>query len=246
MARDPLDIVPATKDPPSATAPRNRPLVHLNFALGRDGQVAACDGRPAEISCREDWRRVHQLRERYDGIAVGAQTWIRDRPLLTVRREHLGREPRRQPARVIFVGRHACPVAGNGHLTFVVGAMAPGRRNHPEDVCFVPAAGHDLRSPLAALYAAGLGSLFVEGGPTLLRSFLLQGLFDIAEVYVRNPLPEEARQCAHRTLDALPPSSSARSLGEGTLLTFAVPAGRGSGERGAETSREETGPSLER
>ena len=169
---------------------------------------------------------MHQLRERYDAIAVGARTWIGDRPLLTARRERLGREPRRQPARVIFVGRHACPVAGNGRRTFIVGAVAPGLQDLPDDVCFIPADGHDLRSPLAALYAAGLGSLLVEGGPTLLRSFLVQGLFDVVEVYVRNPLPDEARRCAHRILDALPPSSSARVLGEGTLLTYETPASR--------------------
>jgi riboflavin biosynthesis pyrimidine reductase len=204
----------------------SRPIVHLNFAIGCDGQVSACDGKPAEISCGEDWRRVHHLRERYDAIAVGAQTWIGDRPLLTARREHLGREPRQQPARVIFVGRRACPVTGNGRRTFIVGAVAPGRQDDPPDVWFIPADGHDLRSPLAALSAAGLGSLLVEGGPTLLRSFLAQGLFDVVEVYVRNPSPDESRRFAYRLLDALPPSSSARALGEGTLLSFEVPAGR--------------------
>jgi diaminohydroxyphosphoribosylaminopyrimidine deaminase/5-amino-6-(5-phosphoribosylamino)uracil reductase len=198
----------------------SRPIVHLNFAIGRDGRIAACDGQPAEISCCEDWRRVHHLRERYDAIAVGAQTWIGDRPLLTVRRERLGREPRQQPARVIFIGRRACPVAANGRRTFVVGAVAPGLPEAHPDICFIPAEDRDLRSPLAALHAAGLGSLLVEGGPTLLRSFLVQGLFDVVEVYVRNPCPDESRRFAYRILDALPPSSSARVLGEGTLLTF--------------------------
>lgn len=202
-----------------------RPIVHLNFAIGRDGRIAAFDGQPAEISCCEDWRRVHHLRERYDAIAVGARTWIGDRPLLTARRERLGREPRQQPARVIFAGRHACPVVDNGRRTFVVGAAAAGRQDiHPEGVCFIPTEGHDLRSPLAALQEAGLGSLLVEGGPTLLRSFLVQGLFDVVEVYVRDPSPDAARQFAHHVLDALPPSSSACVLGEGTLLTFEVPA----------------------
>ena len=201
--------------------------MHLNFAIGCDGHIAACDGKPAAISCGEDWRRVHELRERYDAIAVGAQTWIGDRPLLTARREHLGREPRQQPARVIFIGRRACPVAANGRRTFVVGAVAPGLPDAHPDICFIPAEDRDLRSPLAALHEAGLGSLLVEGGPTLLRSFLVQGLFDIVEVYVRNPCPDESRRFAYRILDALPLSSSARALGEGTLLTFgAKPPGR--------------------
>ena len=75
---------------------RRRPYVHLNFALGGDSHPQ----RTGQISSPEDWSRVHALRERYTAIAVGAKTWLQDRPRLTARREHLGREPFRQPQRI--------------------------------------------------------------------------------------------------------------------------------------------------
>lgn len=195
-----------------------RPFVHLNVALRADGSVSAADGSPAPISCAADWRRVHLLRESYDAVAVGAGTWQGDRPRLSARAEVIGRPPRRQPARVIFAGRRGLEIEPSSRRrTFVVGSR--GQRGG--DV-HLRCEGHELGQALAALREHGIGSLLVEGGPTLLRSFVEQRAFDRFTAYVAT----RARRTAARALEDLLggarlDSLGCEPLGDGLLLSFA-------------------------
>ncbi len=195
-------------------AQEQRPFIHINLAMDSDGLVASPQGRPLPLSCLTDWRRVHGLRERCDAVAVGAKTWIMDSPRLTVRNEHLGREPKRQPARVIFAGRHPCVIVPDGRPTFVFGADASGEG----EIIFIRTRGWRLREPLAWLQSYGIRSLLVEGGPTLLRSFLAEGLPDLITLYVRTDSPESALRAAWKLFGDLSMRIEAESLGEGILL----------------------------
>jgi riboflavin biosynthesis pyrimidine reductase len=188
------------------------PFVHLNFALTADARFAGSDR--VGISCPLDGQRVHGLRECYDALAVGALTWCQDAAQLVVSADRLGREPRRQPERVIFGGRSSCPVPADGRRSFLVGA-AP-----PEDgaTVFIEAPDHGVLRPLFDLGRHGVRSLLVEGGPLLLGSFLAQRLFDVVTVYVAGPSARVANAAARAVLPDLPPMEWSR-LGSGTLLT---------------------------
>src|SRR5262249_39031187 len=147
-----------------------RPFIHINFATDADAR----SDEARSISCETDWRRVHELREQYDAVAVGGRTWNCDRPRLTARSERLGREPRRQPARVVFAGRWRCTVSNTPGTTYVVGSTLP-----EGDRCiFVPSETRDLNGQLQGLARMGIRSMLVEGGPMLIRSFLIQNLAD--------------------------------------------------------------------
>lgn len=193
-----------------------KPFVHVNFAVLADGSA-----RAAEISSAADWRRVHRLRERYDAVAVGAHTWQQDRPRLSVRPERLGREPRRQPHRVIFGGRQACTVHPDGRTTFLIGA---GTR-HGAGTVAIRAGDHRLAGPLADLHRHGVRSLLVEGGPLLLSSFLAQGCCDRLTVFVPTDCPRAALDAARCVL-AAPPPLRARRFGAGILLSWRSPSCR--------------------
>lgn len=197
-----------------------RPLIHVNFAAnGRHlSHPQPCS---ANISCHADWRRVHVLRERYDAVAVGARTWIIDQPRLTARAERLGREPRRQPARVIFAGSHPCIFARAGSPAYVVGRNL----DMDENVVAVAADMNDLSAPLKALHDHGIESLFVEGGPTLLRSFFDQGFIDVVSIFVRASTVLAARHAARQSLGPIPVTFSVRPFGEGFLLESDAHAG---------------------
>lgn len=191
-----------------------RPFIHINFATEDARSISQPQGLSGNISCGADWHRVHVLRERYDAIAVGGKTWNIDRPRLTVRPEKLGREPRRQPNRVIFAGSQPCAMSHPGALAFVISShdhVDPG-------AVALPMSGHDLNVPLASLYEHGIESLLVEGGPTLLRSFFSQGLADCVTIYVRARTAEGADRGARDTLGALPVEFRASAFGEGFLL----------------------------
>lgn len=191
---------------------QDTPFIHLNFAIRAPGPAQATASR--DVSCALDWGRVHQLRERYAAIAVGATTWRLDQPRLTAREEHLHRPARRQPERVIFMGSKEFSTAPDGRRTFVVGSGMTAS----EGCISVHADGHDLAAPLAALREMAVESLFVEGGPTLLRSFLAQGMADEVTIYVSTDSAALAQGCAYAQFPGLPPSMVARRYGDGTLL----------------------------
>lgn len=191
-----------------------RPFIHINLAMDAEGRVASPSGSALALSCREDWRRVHRLRESLDAVAVGARTWLLDRPSLTARVERLGREPLRQPARVIFAGSHLCPVEPGGRPTFVVSRDAPVCEN----LVHIRSCQHRLGGPLRLLRRHGIRSMLVEGGPTLLRSFLSAGYADRVTLYVRTRRTETALEASAKFGAEFPPWSEARPLGRGVLL----------------------------
>ncbi|MCG8460376.1 MAG: dihydrofolate reductase family protein, partial [Holophagales bacterium] len=187
--------------------------MHLNCALRVDGRMGTDAGTSLPISCRDDWRRVHVLRETCDGVAVGAKTWIGDSPRLTVRREVLGRDPLRQPARVIFAGGWECEVQRARRRTFVIG-RGSGDREH---AVHIHSADRRLAEVLGKLHDHGIGTLLVEGGPTLLRSFLDQGIFDRLTFYVATTRKPAARRALEKVFPELPELSCV-PFGEGMLL----------------------------
>lgn len=196
-----------------------RPFIHVNFAATDAGDSGEALSYVGNISCPADWKRVHTLRERYDAIAVGGRTWNTDQPRLTARADRLGRQPRRQPRRVIFAGAHPCAAPQPGTAVFVVGpGGAPSAPADREDVVALAMNGRDLRAPLASLRDHGIESLLVEGGPTLLRSFLDQGMVDLVTVFVRADSAQAADHGVRESLGPLPGSSRVSAFGEGFLL----------------------------
>jgi riboflavin biosynthesis pyrimidine reductase/LPS sulfotransferase NodH len=192
-----------------------RPFVHINFATTSSGDMAE---RSGGISCNRDWARVHELRERYDAVAVGAGTWKCDNPRLNVRQERLGREPRQQPLRVVFLGGQSCTVSSVSPQTIVI-----GRGPQPSNsVTYFPSHGRDLSGPLDSLRRHGVRTMLVEGGPTLIRSFLQQGAADAVTVYVRCGCLDAALLAARAVIPEMPPAMRAERFGEGVLLSCAA------------------------
>lgn len=62
-----------------------RPFVLLKLAMTADGKIATKTGDSRWITAKKARKRVHELRARYSGIAVGRNTLIADNPKLTVR-----------------------------------------------------------------------------------------------------------------------------------------------------------------
>lgn len=187
-----------------------RPFVHINFAMNSKGEVNS-----SKISCTQDWQRVHELRERYASIGVGGVTWIKDKPKLNVREEYLKRQPRYQPIRVIFAGSHNCEVPSDGRPTFLIGTSAPMNK----DITHIYGEDRLLEKPLCQLLQAGVNSILVEGGPTLLHSFLSQGMVDKFSVYVRTQEKEEALVTACKSISELDDNLTAIACGEGIVIS---------------------------
>ena len=196
----------------------DRPFVHINFALDDEARTTAEDGKQTVLSCDRDWQRVHKLREQYSAIAVGANTWLNDSPRLTARSEYLGRPPIRQPDRVIFAGRTLCPFTRDlQRRTFIIGCLGPVEES---ESIFIHTPDRDVLPPLKALHHHNITSLLVEGGLTLIHSFLGQNVLDLLTIYVRTTSTETAIQAAVRALPSFPSDSlTAEPLGHGVLLS---------------------------
>lgn len=141
-----------------------RPYVIAKWGQSVDGRAAAADGSSQWITGPESRADVHRVRAACDGIAVGTGTLLADDPELTARTES-GLYPD-QPLPVVF-GRRPIPES----------ARITGRAPLQFD-------GTDLAADLSQLRQHGIRTLYVEGGPRLVSSFLSANLVDEIHVYI--------------------------------------------------------------
>lgn len=115
-------------------------------------------GKPVKFSTPLTTMLMHRERAMVDAILVGANTVALDNPSLTVR----GWSVRRQPLRVVLA-RHT-PISPDARLL--------------TDGLPTLIYSTDLNAVLADLYHRGITSLMVEGGSTVLQSFIDARLYD--------------------------------------------------------------------
>ncbi len=137
-----------------------RPWVTAKWGSSLDGRTAATDGTSQWITSAESRTYIHQLRSQHDTIAIGTGTAIADNPTLTARTADGNLYPQ-QPLAVV-IGDTALPDGS-------------GLWSHPRGV--LQESG-PLVEILERLYNIGIRSLFLEGGPRLMNSFIREGLVD--------------------------------------------------------------------
>ncbi|PRB42964.1 riboflavin biosynthesis protein RibD [Arthrobacter sp. MYb23] len=144
-----------------------RPFVTLHIAQTLDSRIAAVDGTSQWISCPESLADNHGLRGLIDAILVGTGTVLIDNPRLTARTPD-GELSAHQPLRAVM-----------------------GLREVPEDAAvrgtdglFVHLPTRDPAEALDSLFEQGVRHLMVEGGSSILSTFLAAELVDELIVYV--------------------------------------------------------------
>ncbi|MEO6454861.1 MAG: GTP cyclohydrolase II RibA [Ginsengibacter sp.] len=199
---------------------KQRPFVHVNFAITKEGLTNADPTNKNCLSCQKDWERVHTLREKYSAIAVGVNTWKTDRPRLNAREEYLNRKPFGQPDRIIFAGTSLVEINYEERRTFVIGNNL---YNVQTGGIYLPQENHELAAPLEQLHEYQINSLLVEGGITLIHSFLDQKVVDVITVYVRTINADEAVRTVKKLLPSIQRSQfKTDRLGLGVLLSICV------------------------
>jgi diaminohydroxyphosphoribosylaminopyrimidine deaminase/5-amino-6-(5-phosphoribosylamino)uracil reductase len=153
---------------PWLTATRTgRPFVTVKWASSLDGRAAAADGSSQWVTGPDARADVHLRRSAADAIVVGTGTLAADDPSLTARAAGGGLLPH-QPVPVVIGER----------------GIHPGARvlDHPETA--LEYRTRDLEPVLADLFARGVRSVFVDGGPTLASALLAAGLVDELVIYL--------------------------------------------------------------
>ena len=167
-----------------------RPHVIVNCAMSADGKIALPTRKQLRISCEEDIERMYRLRNDCDAVLVGVNTILSDDPKLTVKEKYVKQS--RQPIRIILDVNCKTPedslVVDQSAKTMIVTGKKCNKKfgSNVEIVqCDTDENGIIvLKKLLELLYERGIKKLMVEGGSTVIWSFLKQKLADELYVYV--------------------------------------------------------------
>jgi GTP cyclohydrolase II len=169
----------------------NRPWITLSYAQSLDGSIAVNREAPLALSGSESLHLTHQLRAEHDAILVGIGTVLADDPSLTVRLVEGA-----NPQAVVLDSRLRTPLEANlfqGENTRIKGSpwIATTKTADPaREMALVKAGARllkipvdgegriDLRELLACLTRLGISTLMVEGGASVIESFLKARLVD--------------------------------------------------------------------
>jgi 2,5-diamino-6-(ribosylamino)-4(3H)-pyrimidinone 5'-phosphate reductase len=158
----------------------------LNCAMSVDGKIAMPNRRQTRISNEEDMKRVHLLRAKADAVLVGIGTILADDPKLTVKKEYIKVE--KQPLRIVLDSMGRTPskaeVLNGSADTLIVTNERCDISWEGAEVLRLGKDRTDLSSLLRRLGERGIETLLVEGGATVMWSFLKEGLADELSVFV--------------------------------------------------------------
>jgi 2,5-diamino-6-(ribosylamino)-4(3H)-pyrimidinone 5'-phosphate reductase len=166
-----------------------RPYIIVNCAISVDGKISLPSKRQLRISSVEDIKRMYELRNECDAVLVGIDTVISDNPKLTVKSKYV-KNPK-QPIRIVLDSRCRIPkdslVLNNVTKTIIISLIGKEKnftKNNIESIgCRSNDVGNiDLKYALEILYKKDIKKMLVEGGGTVIWSFLREKLVD--ELYV--------------------------------------------------------------
>ena len=161
-----------------------RPYITLKWAESSDGfmDISRTGGSAAKLSTELTSMLVHKRRADIDGIMVGTRTALLDNPSLTVRNWE-GNNPKR-----IVVDRELKIKADNPLLndeaeTVIFTSLSKQiDETLKNEYITIDFRDNPLQQILHTLYKKGIHSLMVEGGSTMLQSFIREDLWDEAFV----------------------------------------------------------------
>ena len=168
-----------------------RPHVIINCAMSADGKIALPSRKQVRISCNEDIKRMYNLRNEVDAVLVGIGTILSDDPKLTIKEKYV-KNPK-QPLRVILDSSCRTPkdalVLNDSAETLIITKKGNEKQFDCKHIgvvgCKIDNEGYlDLNCVLDLLSQKGVKKLLVEGGSTVIWSFLKKKLVDDLFIYI--------------------------------------------------------------
>jgi diaminohydroxyphosphoribosylaminopyrimidine deaminase / 5-amino-6-(5-phosphoribosylamino)uracil reductase len=159
---------------------QQRPYIILKWAQSSDGKIAGLNGERKLISNEFTNRLVHQWRATEAAIMVGTNTALKDNPALTTRLC-----PGKNPMRLVIDMDLKLPPSlqlFDGTVKTIV--FNSKKQAAGKMLSFYQISNTEKIVPqiLNALYSLQVQSVIIEGGATLLQSFIDENLWDEARV----------------------------------------------------------------
>jgi len=200
-----------------------------------DGKIASPSDKQVRISSEEDMKRVYQLRNSVDAILVGINTVLNDNPKLTVKEKYVSNP--RHPIRIILdtqcgTPEHCLVVNEKAKTIIIKDEQVSCSKKYNDNVSVLSAPAKDglleLDDVLDQLSKQEIKTLLVEGGGTIIWSFLKNCLVDELYVYIgsmiiggKQTLTMAQGEGFEKETDFLQLKMiSSKKLGDGVLLHY--------------------------
>lgn len=167
---------------------KQRPLVTIKIAQSLDGKIATRSGASKWITHAASRRHAHRSRSFFDAIIVGIHTVLADDPRLEAGKGH-------RLTKIVVDARLQIPLEARLLKTRQPVIVAAVKKDRAREARLVQRGVKvlytrsdrgrvDLRQLLKKLHALEIRHLLVEGGATLIGSFLDNRLADKAMIYI--------------------------------------------------------------
>lgn len=160
---------------------QNRPYIILKWAATRDGFIGDLTKPKMKVSNHYSRKLTHKWRAEEDAIMVGTTSMLIDNPKLSVRFWEGA-----HPVRITLDLEGILPKTLNffrpGPPTFIFSFEREESEGHLRYLK-IDQSGDVPAQILSRLAAEGIQSLIIEGGTTLLQSFIDAGLWDEARIF---------------------------------------------------------------
>lgn len=168
---------------------KRRPYIILKWAQTEDGFIDRSReetefGQPTWITNDLSRIAVHKMRSDEAAILVGTKTAVKDNPSLTVR-DWSGNHPLRMVLDRRGILPATCALLDQSAETIVFTEMEMNSKPNLEYIR-ISFDSDMLNNINSILVSRGIQSLLVEGGKSLLESYLAAGLWDEARIYIGN------------------------------------------------------------
>lgn len=170
---------------------QKRPYIILKWAQTQDGFLDKIRTNSKKeinwISAPETKILVHKWRSQEQSILVGKNTILNDNPSLTVR-DYTGKNP----IRIVLDSQLALDLSSNVFNEDARTLVLNKKKNEVrESVEWIKLSTMNIKTILKVLYEKNIQSVFIEGGASVLSSFIENDIWDEARVIVGNTFFEK-------------------------------------------------------
>lgn len=154
--------------------------------MSLDGKIALPSRIQTKISSDEDIARVYRLRSECDAVLVGIETVLSDDPKLIVKDKYV-KNPK-QPYKIVVdsnlrILKDAQVFVNNKAII----ATTKGKvKDLPAEIVECGEERVDLKKLMTILHDKGINKILIEGGGTIIWSFLKERLVDELYVFIGN------------------------------------------------------------
>ena len=164
------------------------PEIILNCAASADGKIALANRQKLNLSNEEDFKRVHSLRSDCDAIIVGIGTILEDNPSLTINTKYASGK---DPIRIVLDTNCRTPedakvLDGKSKTIIAIGNKSKEKELPNAELLRCGNKEINLGKLIGKMGERGIQKIIVEGGETVLWSFLKNNLFDELNIFVSN------------------------------------------------------------